>query len=101
MTANAVHASNDRSNEEGDWIARQFFPPMDLQMSPEEYAARSAHLWGIFSLHLYNYRDPSLGAWVRRLGEILFTEGEIERCRLRFLTPEELAKAPKQVADGL
>ena len=96
MTAKVVDPSNGRFNEEGDWLARQFFSQTDLQGSPEEYAARHGHLWGCFSLHLYRYHDPALGAWVRRLGEILFTEGEVERCRLRFLTPEELANEKKQ-----
>lgn len=82
---------SDRSLEEGDWIARQFLSPDDLQMSPEEYAARHAHLWGCFSLHQYRYADPTLAAWVGRLAEILKSTEEIERSRRRFLTPEELA----------
>jgi len=101
MTPNAPTSSESRFNEEGDWIAHQFFSAMDLQMPPEEYAARHAHLLGCFSFHLYRYRDPALGAWVRRLGEILSTEGEVERCQQRFLTAEELATVRKQEADGL
>jgi hypothetical protein len=100
MTTNTPPTSDSRFNEEGDWIAQQFFSPTDLQMSPEEYAARHAHLFGCFSLHLYRYCDPVLGAWVRRLGEILFTVGEVERCQQRFLTPEELATVRKEEADG-
>ena len=87
------------SLEEGDWIARQFLSPEDLQMSPEEYAARNAHLWGCFSLHQYRYSDPALAAWVRRLAEILNSTEEIERCRRRFLTSEELAAARRQEAE--
>jgi hypothetical protein len=68
-------------------------------MSPEEYAARHAHSWGCFSFHRYGYRDPVLGAWFRRAGEILLDEGEVERCRLRFLTPEELATVRRQEAE--
>ncbi len=84
---------NDRLKEQvGDEIARAMFSPSDLQMSAEEYAARHAQDWACFSLDQYRFRDPVLGAWVRRLGEILFTEGELERCRQRFLTPEELAR---------
>lgn len=83
--------ARDGSLKEGDWIARQFLSADDLRLSPEEYAARHAHLWGCFSLHQYRYTDPTLGAWVRRLGDILSSEEEIERCRCRFLTPEELA----------
>ena len=92
---------NGSSLDEGDWIARQFLSPDDLQISPEEYAARHAHEWGCFSLHKYNYSDPMLGAWVRRLGEILISIEEVERCRHRFLTPEELAEVCKQEAEDL
>ena len=87
-------------NGEGDRIAQQFFSPADLRMSPEEYAARHAHLLGCFSFHFYPYRDPVLGAWVRRLSEILSTEGEVERRRQRSLTPEELTTVRKQQAEG-
>jgi len=101
MTANIADPSDDRFNEEGDWLARQFLSPTELQMSPEEYAARHAHLWGCFSLHRYRYHDPVLGVWVRRVGEILSTEGEIERCQARFLTTEELVNVRRQEAKEL
>jgi hypothetical protein len=100
MSANPSVLPEGRFNEEGDWIAQQFFSAGDLQLSPEEYAARHAHLLGCFSLHFYHYRDPTLGTWVRRLGEILSTEGEVERCRQQFLTPEELATVRKLEAEG-
>jgi hypothetical protein len=93
--------SDSRYNEEGDWIAQQFFSPEDLRMAPEEYVARHAHALGCFSFHFYRYRDPALGAWVRRVGEILSTEGEVERCRQRFLSAEELATIHRQKAAGL
>lgn len=91
---------NDGSLEEGDWIARQFLSADDLRMSPEEYAARHAHHWGCFSLHQYRYADPALGAWVHRLGEILFSVEEVEHCRRRFLTADELAEVRKEKAKG-
>jgi hypothetical protein len=91
---------DDRCKGDGDWLARQFLWPTDLQMSPEDYAARHAHRWGCFSLHRHPYHDPTLRAWVQRLGEILSTEGEVERCRARFLTPAEQAEVRRQEADG-
>jgi hypothetical protein len=99
MTTNITNPFDDRIHEDGDWLAWQFLSPQDLRMSPEEYAARHAHLWDCFSLDRYRYKDAVLGAWVRRLGEILCTEGELERCRLRFLTPEELSAVRRQVAE--
>jgi hypothetical protein len=92
---------SDRRDEEGDWLARQFFSPEDLRLSPEEYAARHAHAWGGFSLHLHKYHDPALGAWVRRLGEILSSQEEVERCRQRFLGAAELAEAHKRDEEAL
>lgn len=91
---------NDDSLEEGDWIARQFLSADDLLMSPEEYAARHAHQWSCFSLHQYRYADPALGTWVRRLGEILTSFEEVEHCRRRFLTAEELEAVRKEEAKG-
>jgi hypothetical protein len=101
MTVNTPTSSDSRFAEEGDWIAQQFFSPTELQMSPEEYAARHAHALGCFSFHFYRYRDPALGAWVRRVGEILSTEGEVERYQQQFLSSEELATVRRQAAEGL
>ena len=101
MTTNTPSPStSNRFNEEGDWIAQQFFSPADLRLSPEEYAAQHAHLMACFSLHFFRYRDPILGAWVRRLGEILSIPGEVERCQQRFLTSEELGSVRKQQDEG-
>ena len=100
MTPHVATSPRSRFDEEGDWIARQFFSPADLQLSPEEYAARHAHSLGCFSFHFYRYRDAALGAWVRRLSEILSTEEEVRRCQERFLTPEELASVQREHAEG-
>jgi hypothetical protein len=101
MATNSTTPSDGRFDEEGDWIARQFFSPSDRRLSPEEYVARHAHALGCFSFHLYRYRDHALGAWVHRVGELLPTEGEVERCQERFLSPEELATARRQQGEGL
>lgn len=77
------------SDLDGDWVARQFFSDADLQGSPEEYAARNAHNIMCFSFHEYRFRDPALAAWIRRLHEILVTQGEVELCRQQFLSKEE------------
>jgi hypothetical protein len=93
--------TRDRFDEEGDEIVKLMFSEADLALSPEEYAARHAHEWGCFSFHKYRFRDPALGAWIRRLGEILDDEEEIQRCRERFLTPEELAEVRRQASQPL
>src|SRR5437762_925844 len=101
MATPETSSAESRFNEEGDWMAQQFFSVDDLRRSPEEYAARHAHHLGCFSFHRYRYRDPVLGAWVRRLGEILTSPGEIEHCQHQFLSPEEWATVHKQEAEGL
>ena len=100
MTANTLPTTDSRFTEEGDWIAQQFFSPGDLQLSPEEYVARHARSLGCFSFHFYRYRDAALGAWVRRVGEILAADGEVERCQERFLSREELATLGRQHVEG-
>src|SRR5688572_4716883 len=88
-----------RANEEGDWIAREIFSSADLRLTPEESVARHAHNWGCFSFDLYHYHDPALGSWVRRVGDLLSTEGEAEKCRERFLSPDELAEGRRRQAE--
>ncbi len=101
MIHNPPIASDGPCKEEGDWIVQQFFSPDDLRASPEEYVARHAHALACFSFHFYRYRDPALGAWVGRVGELLLKEEEVERCRQRVLTSEELATVRRQEVEGL
>ena len=92
-------STGGRSDEEGDWIVKQFVSPEDLRKEPEEYVARHAHLLGTFSFHFHRFDDPELEAWVRRVGELLGSERDVERCRERFLSPDELAVVRRQAAD--
>jgi hypothetical protein len=93
-------SSHNWYDQEGDEIVGVFFSPDDLRMSPEEYAARNAHLFACFGLYRLRFRDPVLGAWVRRFAEILFSpDGELERCRRQFLTAEEIAEVHRQEAE--
>src|SRR5947199_2825273 len=101
VTPKPPTSAASRSDEEGDWIAHQFFSPEDLRASPEEYVARHAHALGCFSFHLYRYRDAALGAWMRRVADLLSTEGAVERCRQRFLSAEELAAVRRLEREGL
>lgn len=69
--------------------AQTLFP---FDMSPEEYAARHAHLWFCFSYDDYRYTDPAVERWIHRLGDILFQrEGapSIDELRARYLSEEE------------
>jgi hypothetical protein len=91
--------SDPRYDADGEQIVRMFFSPEDLRMYPEEYAARHAQDWGCFSLHLYRYRDAALGAWIRRLAELLFDQDQLEYWRERLLTPEEQAEMRRRAAE--
>jgi len=91
----------DRFEQKGDEIARNVFSTSELALSPEEYAARNAHRWGCFSLHLYEYDDAALGVWVKKLGEIMFSEAELDECRHEFLTPAHLAAVESSEAEGI
>jgi hypothetical protein len=99
--ADGSTAAGSRFDEEGDWIVRQFIPPADLQLKPEEYVARHAHSLGAFSFHFYRFNDPVLGAWVRRVGELLASEEAVKRCREQFLSPDELVIALRQDIEDL
>ena len=101
MTPSTPANSGSRFDEEGDWIVRQFIPPADIQLTPEEYVARHAHSLGAFSFHFYRFSDPGLGTWVRRVGELLSSEEDVQRCRRQFLSPDELALARQHEAEDL
>jgi hypothetical protein len=86
-------------DREGDWLARQFFTPNDLRMDPEEYVARHAQDIACFSFDRYRYADPALGSWVRRVGELLASTSEVERCREQYLSPDELIEVRRRAAE--
>ena len=88
-----------RFDEEGDWIVRQFISAADLRLDPEEYVARHAHALGPFSFHFHRFRDAALGAWVRRVGELLASDEEVTRCRGLFLSTDEREVARRQEAE--
>ncbi len=101
MSPDTPAAPGGRPDVDGDWTARQLFTPDDLRLDPEEYVARHAHLIGVFSLHTHRFADPELGAWVRRVGELLTSEDDVERCRERYLAPEEMAAVRRAGAEDL
>ena len=90
----------DRFVGEADQEVQQLIGADRLQLSPEEYVARYSHLWGCFSYDRFRFRDVALGAWVRRVGELLRDPDEVARCRQRYLTPDELAQVKRQEAEG-
>ena len=77
------------ADPERERTAMELFP---VTQSPEEYAARNAHLWVSFSFDDYRYRDPFLNTWIQRLGDIFFGRNgapSISELREKYLTLEE------------
>lgn len=72
------------------------------RMTPEEWVARWGHTVGCCSLHRYRYRNPELGNWMRRLGELLtgdVDEEEIDRYRRQYLTRDEYARVRREITE--
>jgi hypothetical protein len=88
-------------DEDGDWVVRQFVAPADLERTPEEYVARHAHALGGFSFHLYHFNNPALGAWVRRVGDLIASDEMVEQCRQQYLSQAEADVARQQSIEEL
>jgi hypothetical protein len=68
-----------------------------LSMSPGEFAARHAQGFGCFGLHRrYRFVNEKFNEWIQEFGAILEDRERLERCRLQYLTPEELACVRQQ-----
>ena len=72
---------------------------LSVGMTPEEYAAKRGHLVGAFDLHDYSYRDKELGRWLHRFGKIYTDPKQMDECRKRLLSPEELRTITKYIDD--
>ncbi len=83
----------DEGNEEYAHIR------FDMTMSPEEQAAREAHLEMLGGLDSVRYADPEFDAWVHRYYAIVTTHQYLRQCRLKYLTAEELVEVEREVED--
>ena len=70
-----------------------------MTMSPEEQAAREAHLEMLGGLDSVRYADPEFDAWVHRYYAIVTTHQYLRQCRLKYLTAEELVEVEREVED--
>ena len=100
MPSHDIPPPPTRFDEEGEWLLRQFVAPEDLRRPPEEYVARHAHLLGSFSFHLFRYADLELAKWAGCVGELLASEGAVERCRAAYLTADEVRRVRESEAGG-
>lgn len=83
----------DEGNEEYAHIR------FDMTMSPEEQAAREAHLEMLGGLDSVRYADPEFDAWVHRYYAIVTTHQYLRQCRLKYLTADELEEVEREVED--
>jgi hypothetical protein len=74
-----------------------FFPYRSV--TPEEYVARHSHNIMCFGLDQREYPDPEFNRWIRRVGELLRSREETDRCRREILSPEEYAAVQQAIAD--
>jgi hypothetical protein len=75
------------ADRERERTAVELFP---VTQSPEEYAARNAHLWVSFSFDDYRYQV--LNTWIQRRGDIFFGRNRassISELREKCLALEE------------
>jgi hypothetical protein len=82
-------ASRPLADEDRETDAARLF---DMAMTPEEYAARHAHEWMLFSFDDYRYRSEPLDRWIQRLGDILFQRNgapTVRELRAKYLTDDE------------
>jgi hypothetical protein len=66
-----------------------------LELSPEEFAARYAHDFAMFSFHEYRYRRPGMTEWVQEPAKIFFDQDlpmRLRQLREKYLTPEEIER---------
>jgi uncharacterized protein (TIGR02452 family) len=78
------------ANEEQEKLAVSLFR---LDLSPEEYAARHAHEFVMFSFGRWSYRTPGMTEWVQQLDAFFFAPGLAKRLRAlreRYLSPAEI-----------
>ncbi len=68
----------------------------DMTMSPEEQAAREAHLEMLGGLDSVRYADPEFDAWVHRYYAIVTSREYLHQCRLKYLTTEEIEEIERE-----
>jgi hypothetical protein len=74
----------------------------NLELPPEEFAARHGHEFAMFSFHQYRYCRAGMTEWVQQLAEVFFAPGlpeRLRRLRERYLTPEEIERVEEYERD--
>jgi len=66
---------------------------MATGLSADEFAAKRGRNILVWSYGAYEFADPEVMSWARRVAEILCNADILEQCEERFLTGEELSVA--------
>jgi hypothetical protein len=91
--ASAGHLDVVRALVAGKAAERSVRKHMAEGLSAEEYAARHGRCILIWSYGAYQYADPEVERWARRVAEVLSTPGLLDECEERFLRGEEREEA--------
>jgi len=73
------------------WVKAQAVIPAD------EWAARYAHQYPLWSWADYDYGDAYLNAWVREVPAIFTDRERLAAARMQYLTPEERQAAERYI----
>jgi len=96
-TTSPDHHSTWMYDREADHDIEVLFPWRE--MTPDEYAARYGHNVWCYSFHRMRFRNPEIGRWAVRLGELLTDSDKMERVRREILSPAEYAEVQQRIAD--
>jgi hypothetical protein len=69
------------------------------EMPPERYVALEAHRWMLAGPLTYEYPDPDVDAYVRRVYELLTDYENLDELRRQWLSPEELRQVDAEIKE--
>ena len=69
----------------------------NMDISPEEWVARNAHIVGVSSFNDYSYKNKELECFIYKVHEYLLSKEKniISNLRKQFLTKDEIAMIEK------
>ena len=78
------------AEEAEEWDLKLF---RNLELSPEEFAARHGHEFAMFNFHTRTYKTPGMNEWIRQLAELFFAPdlpARLKKLRAKYLTADEI-----------
>jgi hypothetical protein len=87
-----------------EWEDDDFRRFRNLELSPEEFAARYGHEFVMFNYHKRHYDRPGMNEWVQKLAQVFLAPGlpeRLRRLREKYMTEEEIRQAEEYERDPL